>query len=150
MEKTEKTELQDYRRVMDTYGPSLTRCAGGRIVSPTYVCVHCDSDNPHEFCGAPCSSPDRKGGNSKMDFDGIVKYTVVKDTSFPDFERKVEVYLNRGWKPVGGICVINYNSTPILKIYQAMTKMCPRKQPLYHDDHPLRKNRLKRSWELEK
>lgn len=60
MTKTYESDETDRRRVMAAYGPALGRCAGGRIIWPGYVCVHCNSRYPTSECGAPQSQASQK------------------------------------------------------------------------------------------
>lgn len=47
-----KSEDEDYIRVMSNYGPTLSRCSGGRLQVRGYICPHCDSDDTSD-CQAP-------------------------------------------------------------------------------------------------
>lgn len=46
----EPEDVEDYRHCMNHYGPSLSRCAGGRLIVPLYVCPHCNSSDPRGTC----------------------------------------------------------------------------------------------------
>lgn len=58
----------DYEHCMAVYGPSLERCAGGRLIVPGYVCPHCPSESPRTRCEKPArkrptpSHPAEAGG----------------------------------------------------------------------------------------
>lgn len=46
----------DSQHCMDVYGPSLTRCVGGRLRVDGFICPHCSSDNPENSCHRPSDS----------------------------------------------------------------------------------------------
>lgn len=45
-------DARDIARCMSQYGPTLGRCAGGRLMVVGYVCPHCSSSSPRENCEA--------------------------------------------------------------------------------------------------
>lgn len=48
-----RLDEKDRKACLDIYGPILSRCAGGRIIVPGYICPHCDSENPKTKCHKP-------------------------------------------------------------------------------------------------
>ena len=48
-----RLDNRDWHQCMDTYGPSLSRCAGGRLVVDGFVCPHCTSSDPSIDCHRP-------------------------------------------------------------------------------------------------
>ena len=43
----------DQARILNTYGPNLIKCIGGRTVAQNYQCPHCESEDPSTKCGQP-------------------------------------------------------------------------------------------------
>jgi len=46
-------KISDKLTVLNTYGPILNYCAGGRVVASGYICPHCTSKNPSIECNKP-------------------------------------------------------------------------------------------------
>ena len=48
-----KSDEQDLANLRNTYDPTWIRCAGGRLIHPGYICLHCGSQDPQRECDSP-------------------------------------------------------------------------------------------------
>ena len=50
----------------------------------------------------------------------MTEYQILEDTSINDLVGAVNMAIKQGWKPRGGICILNRGQ--LIKYYQAMIK----------------------------